>query len=134
MKNVRFNLELKNEAGGPSSSLPTPGRINSVYRLANTVPPSISKVSHSPAKPAANQDVTVTATLSDPDGMGTVALEYQLVNPGSYVRLMDSSYSQNWVSLPMNGNGTGGDVAAGDGIYTAVVPGSLQVHRRLTRY
>ncbi|RYD23686.1 MAG: hypothetical protein EOP88_03240 [Verrucomicrobiaceae bacterium] len=129
-----FNLELKNEAGGPSSSLPTPGRINSVYRLANTVPPSISKVSHSPAKPAANQDVTVTATLSDPDGVGTVALEYQLVNPGSYVRLTDSSYAQNWVSLPMNDNGTGGDVAAADGIYTAVVPGNLQVHRRLTRY
>lgn len=129
-----FNLELKNEAGGPSSSLPTPGHANSVYKPANLVPPNISKVSHSPAKPLSGQDVTVTATISDPDGMGTVALEYQLVNPGSYVRLTDSAYSQNWVSVPMNDSGSNGDVTAGDGIFTAVLPGSLQTHRRLTRY
>lgn len=129
-----FNLELKNEAGGPSSSLPTPGVANSVYRPANLIPPNIRNVSHSPAKPAAGQEVTVTATISDADGMGSVALEYQLVNPGSYVRLTDAAYSQNWVSVPMVDTGAAGDVTAGDGIYTAVLSGSLQTHRRLTRY
>lgn len=129
-----FNLELKNVAGGPSSSLPTPGLPNSVYQPASLVPPNISKVSHNPAKPVSGQDVTVTATLSDPDGMGAVALEYQLVNPGNYVRLTDAAYSQNWVSVPMGDTGADGDLTAGDGIYSAVLPGSLQTHRRLTRY
>jgi hypothetical protein len=129
-----FNLELKNQAGGPPTSLPTPGARNSVYQPSNLVPPYISKVSHTPAKPTSGQDVTVTATLSDPDGVGSVDLEYQLVDPGNYIRLTDPEYQLDWRSISMVDDGTWGDVTAGDGIYTAVVPGNNQSHRRLTRY
>ena len=40
----------------------------------------------------------------------------------------------NWITLAMNDAGSSGDALAGDSIYTAVIPGSVQQHRRLIRY
>ena len=34
----------------------------------------------------------------------------------------------------MNDDGQGDDLAAGDGIYTALIPAAVQTHRRLVRY
>ncbi|MES2476219.1 MAG: lamin tail domain-containing protein [Verrucomicrobiota bacterium] len=129
-----FNLKLENQEDAPTSELPTPGARNSVYIPLAQTPPQISNVTHAPQKPTSGQAVTVSANLADLDGMGTVTLEYQLVNPGSYVRLTDAAYQTGWVSMPMTDDGTAGDAVSGDGVYTAVVAGSLQTHRRLTRY
>ena len=117
---------------GPANHGPTPGRINSVY--ATNLPPAIRQVDHSPKQPAPDQSVKITAKITDPEGVASATLEYQLVDPGNYIELTDPAYSNNWASIPMNDAGTDGDDLAGDSIYTAVLPGSLQTHRRLVRY
>lgn len=127
-----FDLELK--SADNTSLLPTPGAVNSVRRALSTVPPAIRQVAHAPVSPKANEAVTITARITDPDGMGTVTLAYQLVNPGSYIRLTDAAYTTSWTTVAMNDAATGGDLLAGDGIYTVVLPASLQTHRRLVRY
>lgn len=127
-----FDLELK--SADSSSLLPTPGAVNSVRRALSAVPPAIRQVAHAPVSPKANEAVTITARITDPDGMGAVSLAYQLVNPGSYIRLTDAAYATTWTTVAMNDAATAGDLVAGDGIYTVVLPASLQTHRRLVRY
>jgi hypothetical protein len=113
---------------------PTPGRINSVY--ATNAPPQIRQVEHSPEQPASGQSVRITAKVSDPQGVASVTLQYQVVLPGSYIELTDPAYTNaaNWTTLAMNDAGTDGDLAAGDDTYTALIPSATQVHRRLIRY
>jgi hypothetical protein len=128
-----FTIEAKlSEMLGATSTAPTPGAQNSVYSAQ--APPAIRQVLHTPNQPLSGQDVTITAKITDPDGMGAVSLSYQLVDPGSYIRGTDAAYATNWTSVPMYDDGTNGDALAGDGIYTAVLPGALQTHRRLVRY
>ncbi|HCN81728.1 MAG TPA: hypothetical protein DIS80_11375, partial [Verrucomicrobiales bacterium] len=62
-------------------------------------PPAIRQVEHSPQQPTSDESVTVTAKLTDPDGMGPVTLGYQIVNPGSYIRLEDAAYESSWISV-----------------------------------
>src|SRR5262245_53982683 len=126
-----LDIRLKAQAG-PSNRGPTPGRINSVFGTSS--PPQIRQVDHSPQQPAAGQPVVVTAKVTDPDGVSSVTLEYQLVNPGSYIELTDAAYTNQWTSVPMRDDGGGGDEFAGDDIYTVTLPASLQTHRRLVRY
>jgi hypothetical protein len=114
------------------SGPPTPGADNST--LTGTPPPAIRQVAHAPAAPVSGDPVTVTAKVDDPDSIAGVWLEYQIVEPGSYIRLTDPQWSTSWTALPMNDAGTGGDAAAGDDIYSVVIPGSVQSHRRLIRY
>ncbi|GAA5125099.1 hypothetical protein GCM10023212_26140 [Luteolibacter yonseiensis] len=118
----------------PNDTAPTPGAANSSRITTPLVPPQIRQVAHTPQQPVANVPVTVTARITDPDGMGAVSLSYQLVDPGGYIRLTDSNYLTNWTSVPMVDNGTNGDAVAGDSNFTAVLPASLQTHRRLVRY
>ena len=68
--------------------------------------------------------------------MAGVTLEYQVVAPGQYIELTDAAYTNaaNWISLPMKDDGTGGDAVAGDDVFTAQIPASVQAHRRLVRY
>ena len=149
-----INPGLENDVGGSwrsSAPLPTPGRINSVY--ANVTGPGISNVDHAAvAVPAqglvvkSGQDVKVTAYVDDRNGVAGVALEYQIVNPGSYIPrylqtnpatftpALNPAYNTGWVPLPMTDDATGGDAVASDNIYTVTVPASLAVHRRLMRY
>jgi hypothetical protein len=114
------------------SGTPTPGADNST--LTGAPPPAIRQVAHSPAAPVTGNPVTVTAKVDDPDSIAGVWLEYQIVEPGSYIRLTDPQWNTSWITLPMNDAGTGGDAAAGDEIYSVVIPGSVQAHRRLIRY
>jgi hypothetical protein len=93
------------------NQLGTPGQTNSV-RLAN-VGPAIHDISHFPVLPAGYQPVQVTARVHDSDGVGTVTLVYRV----------DPSTTTN--NLTMYDNGTNGDGVAGDGIYTAVIPGQV---------
>ncbi len=87
----------------------TPGLPNSRY--VTNAGPAIVDVAHSPVLPAANQAVVVTARAIDADGAGAVTLNYR-VDPAT-----------SYTSVTMLDNGTGGDAVAGDGIYSATIPG-----------
>jgi hypothetical protein len=130
--------------------LPTPGGPNSVY--AENAPPQIGPVAHRITQPSDAEDSAVTASVTDFDGIRSVTLLYQIVSPGSYIpaclpvplatllarpetsRPANPAFEDpaNWTSVPMVDDGTGGDAAAGDGVYTATVP--RQPNRTLVRY
>jgi hypothetical protein len=93
------------------NNLGTPGAPNS--RLAPGPPPSVDDLLHSPAVPTSTQPVLVTARVSSATPLTAVNL----------VERIDSTAGNNaWTSRPMNDNGTGGDLVAGDGVYSASVP------------
>jgi hypothetical protein len=73
--------------------------------------PSIYGTTHTPAVPAANEPVVVTTRIHDPDGFSAPRLLYR----------MDPSTTYATVNLV--DNGSGGDAVAGDGIYSASIPG-----------
>ncbi len=91
------------------ANLGTPGLPNG-RRVANAGP-AIFGVTHSPPLPAAYQPVLVTCRVSDPDGIGLVRLQYRL-DPSPALQ-----------TFQMRDDGTGGDAVAGDGVYTATIPG-----------
>ena len=146
-----INPSLDNDlAGSWRSAAPTPGAANSVF--AANAPPQLRQVAHAPQTPAAGAPVTISVKATDPDGIGSVSLLYQAVAPGSFIpAFLPLSYAQlvanpatprtpnpafenpaNWTSLAMRDDGLNGDVAAADGIFTAVIPG--QANRTLLRY
>lgn len=127
------NPGLDNDLGGSwRSAYPTPCRRNSVF--ADNIPPQIRQVQHEPEMPQAGQTVTITAKITDPDGIFFVQLSYQVVEPGAYIALKDKGYQTQWTQMSMNDAGRDGDAVANDGVYTVQLPASLQVHRRLIRY
>jgi regulation of enolase protein 1 (concanavalin A-like superfamily) len=95
-------LELPTQNG-------TPGARNS--RAVANAGPAISDVAHSPVVPRPNEAVTVTARVADPHGVAAVSLRFR-VDPGTSAS-----------TVPMRDDGTNGDLAAGDGIYSARIPG-----------
>jgi hypothetical protein len=129
-----FDARVIGRIGGSGGTGPTPGRINTVF--ATNAPPQIRQVEHNPEQPTGGQPVVITAKVTDPDGVGSVFLEYQVVTPGNYIERSDAAYTNaaNWISVPMNDAGNGGDLVAGDDIFSGVIPSSVQVHRRLIRY
>lgn len=128
-----FDLQMTAVTGAAGTGNgPTPGRVNAIY--ATNAPPQIRQVEHHPQSPTSGQPVRLTAKITDADGVAKVSLEYQLVDPGAYIEMTDAAYATNWVTVPMNDAGLDGDELAGDAIYTATLPASLQVHRRLVRY
>jgi len=129
-----FDMRLIGQTGGSGGSGPSPGRINTVF--AQNAPPQIRQVEHTPEQPKGGEVVKITAKVTDPDGVASVMLQYQIVEPGNYIDLADAAYTNaaNWISLAMNDGGTNGDVVAGDDVFTVQVPSSVQAHRRLIRY
>jgi hypothetical protein len=100
------------EATGPlsvPSNLGTPGMRNSQY--VTNAGPAIYEVQHTPTIPAAGQPVVVTARVHDPDGVQSLVLNYRL-DPAT-----------NYTSVTMTDDGTGGDAIAGDGVFSATIPG-----------
>jgi hypothetical protein len=100
------------EATGPlpvPTNLGTPGMPNSAY--VTNAGPALYNVTHSPALPAANQPVVVTASVSDPDGVTNLTLYYRLDPATTYT------------AVPMKDDGTGGDEVWGDGVFSATIPG-----------
>ena len=142
--NPDFDNDL---AGSWRGASPTPGMQNGMVFAAN-IPPHIRQVKHSPNQPISSEVVTITCKVTDPDGVADVILEYQIVDPGSYIPLTtpnpsspyipipNPTYSENWTDYPMamGDDGLNGDEIAGDNIYTVELPGSFQTHRRLIRY
>ncbi|MEN8785966.1 MAG: lamin tail domain-containing protein [Akkermansiaceae bacterium] len=102
---------------------PSPGRPNNSSN--GTPPPNIRQVAHSPAEPASSDPVTISAKVTDPDGVESVTLEYQIVAPGAYVRLSDSAYETSWTEVQMIDQNE-------DSTYSAEIP--AQSHRHLVRY
>ena len=128
------NPSLDNDlAGSWRSASPTPAAKNEMVYLENT-PPHIRQVKHSPKQPKSGEVVTITAKVTDSDGVADVTLSYQVVNPGSYINIKDSQYYTNWTNVTMLDDGLNGDAIAGDDIYSTQLPGSIQVHRRILRY
>ncbi|MBI4600902.1 MAG: lamin tail domain-containing protein [Planctomycetes bacterium] len=116
----------------PAGAGPTPGARNAVYD--ENPPPQLRQVEHAPASPGSGMPVAVTVKATDPDGVAEVTLEYQVVSPGAYVRLTDPAYATGWTATSMRDDGAGADAEASDGVYSAEVPPSVHVHRRLVRY
>ena len=121
-----------NLAGSWRSAPPTPGARNAV--AASEAPPAIRQVAHAPQAPLPSQAVLVTAKITDPDGVAAAWLELQTVDPGAYIRGTDPAYAVEWTTLALVDDGTGGDAVAGDDVFSALVPGAVQQHRRLVRY
>ena len=129
-----INPFLDNDlAGSWRSASPTLAAFNASVYLDNT-PPHIRHVKHSPKQPKSSQPVTITAKVTDSDGVADVILSYQVVEPGRYINITDSQYYTNWTNLVMHDDGLNGDAIAGDDIYSVRLPGSIQIHRRLVRY
>ena len=122
-----------NLSGSWRSAYPTPAEFNQAVYLDNT-PPHIRQVTHSPKQPASGQAVTISAKVTDSDGVAGVTLQYQIIEPGSYIDVEDLRYRANWTDVAMGDDGLVADEEAGDDIYTVQLPGSLQRHRRLMRY
>jgi regulation of enolase protein 1 (concanavalin A-like superfamily) len=91
------------------TNLGTPGAPNS--RLVANTGPAIISTTHTPPVPAANQAVVVTTRVSDADGLSSVAVKYR-VDPSAAL-----------ATVAMNDAGTAGDAVAGDGIFSATIPG-----------
>jgi regulation of enolase protein 1 (concanavalin A-like superfamily) len=92
------------------SNLGTPGIRNS--RAVNNAGPAITEVAHYPILPAASQPVTVTARVHDPDGLASVQLIYR-----------NDNTVLGPVTVTMRDDGAGADAFAGDGVYSAMIPG-----------
>jgi hypothetical protein len=119
-------------ADATSSAGPTPGFPNSVF--STDVPPQVRHLAHTPQQPATGEVVTISALITDPDGVASASLEYQLVRPGGYIRLIDANYNRGWVTVAMNDEGIEGDANAGDNTWSGQVPATIQRHRSLVRY
>jgi hypothetical protein len=98
-----FELDMPLDLG-------TPGRPNTAF--VTNRGPDILEVQHAPVLPAANQPIVVTARVTDSDGVRSVTLNYR------------SEGTTTFSTASMTDDGTGSDKVAGDGIYTAAVPGA----------
>ena len=135
-----IDAELKFD-GNTSTGKPTPLAVNSVR--AQNAPPAIRQVEHAVVAggvdqewPRTGQDVRVTAKITDPEGVVEAQLMWQVVEPGDYIKLDDARYEapSSWTMLPLRDDGQSGDEVAGDAVYSAVIPGTVQRHRRMVRY
>ncbi|MBP7948115.1 MAG: lamin tail domain-containing protein [Verrucomicrobiales bacterium] len=107
---VRGNgLELPGVLDVPTN-LGSPGMVNSIT-AANTAP-AVSDVVHAPVLPAAGESVVVSARISDPDNVSAASLLWR-----------NDTDSGATSTVSMKDDGSGGDAFAGDGIYSAVIPG-----------
>ena len=96
---IAFTVELAIPA-----RLGTPGVRNSVY--AANRGPDVSEVRHRPIVPLPGEAVTVTARVSDGDGLASVALRYGVEGTGSY----------QTVAMQESGG-------PGSGLYSGTIPG-----------
>ena len=125
-------IDARLRTSGASGSGPTPALCNSVESPAT--PPILRQLAHEPRQPAGGQPVLVSIRATDVDGVAAITLEYQVVEPGAYFALEDPEYLTDWTALAMNDSGDAGDETPGDDVWSAIVPGTVQRHRRLVRY
>lgn len=127
----------------------SPGAQNLTYSV--NAAPAIRQVNHT-ENPTSSSSVVVAAKVTDPDGVGSVVLQYQVVLPGQYLpaRLpvpLDQLKADgnlrptpnpayfddaNWTDVAMLDNGLSGDATAGDWMFSVTLP--PVAHRTLVRY
>lgn len=89
----------------------TPGSVNSVF--TNNVAPMILEVAHFPVVPKSSEQVLITTrVVNETRGGLAVTLSYRA----------DAATPPAFTHATMRDDGTGGDAAAGDGIYAALIP------------
>lgn len=88
----------------------TPGRANSV--LTNNIAPMILGATHLPIIPRSTDPVTITARVVDETIATAVTLFWRV----------DAATPPAFNSVAMRDDGTAGDIAAGDSLYTALIP------------
>ncbi len=145
-----FDFCVDAELKSSPDILGTPGAQNSVF--TNTPPPAVRDLDHSPRAPKPWEAVTVTARISDPQGVGSVQLKYQSNAPGAYIpstlpltnaQLLANPLQNlpanpafenvaNWTTMTMVDDGSVAGDTAGDGVFTGRIP--ARPHRTLVRY
>jgi hypothetical protein len=109
-----------NSGNGLYFTRPTPGAPNN-GGTTNTGP-AITEVTHVPNVPIDSEDVRVSATLSPTfNPIANVTLRYKIM------------YGTE-VSVPMNDGGANGDLVAGDGIWSGLIPASASTNGQMIRY
>jgi hypothetical protein len=90
------------------------------------------KVSHTPKQPKSGEIVTIKVTPRTSVKSDELKLQYQMVEPGSYIALDDPAYAKNWRDVPLEVSSD----RSKDGQPTlhATLPGDLHKNRRLIRY
>lgn len=91
-------------------NLGTPGLENTA--ASDPSGPHISEVSHHPVLPAAQEPIVIQARVTSRQPITQVTLAYRSEGQGAFLR------------VPMQDQGTDSDQAAGDQLYTAVLPGA----------
>jgi hypothetical protein len=137
----KVNTNLPGKHGGSwAAAVRTPGTLNaSVYDNNPNARPIIKTVKRSPDSPLSSDDVRVRAEF-DKDNLAMipnlqVKLEYKVLNPGADFEHKDhANYNAGWTTLNMLDDGIGADSTANNGVFTALIPASVNVHRRLVRY
>ncbi len=145
-----YDFAVDAEIRDVPDGLPTPGAVNSTF--AGNAPPAVQDVTHHPAAPTSSEPLVVTARVTDPQGVQSVELLYQIVAPGNYIpavlpltasqlvanpdapRPANTAYENpaNWTVLPMTDEGGASGDTAGDAVYRGIIPS--QPHRTLIRY
>ncbi len=144
-----FNLELKQ--GPDLREAASPGLVN--RNFAANAAPAVRNVDHTPKTPTSSDPIIITAKITDPEGVASASLAYQICTAGSYIPStlpkavsggafvnvatpLDPNpafeLAANWTTIPMNDDGLGDDALGGDGIWTATIP--AQANRTLVRY
>jgi len=137
----KINPLLPGKHGGSwAGGNPTPGQQNTVVFVQNSADVVvIESVSKSPDNPMTGEEVRIKVDVSKHDmtyqGTANLSLEYQINDPGSYVsRFEISAIPSLWTAVPLLDDGVGPDSTANNSVYTAIIPSSVQMHRRLIRY
>lgn len=145
-----FDFCIDAEVKSSPDMLGTPGAINSVF--ATNSAPAVRDVHHAPSAPKSWEPIVVIAKVSDPQGVGSVQLSYQVCAPGNYIpstlpltaAQILSNPNQvlpanpafenvaNWTTIAMVDDGSVSGDVPGDGIFSARIP--AQPHRTLVRY
>lgn len=137
--------------GNVGTDIASPGAKN--LRFADNVAPPVRQVTHTPKAPTSADPIVITAKITDPDGVASATLAWQIVAPGSFIpstlpkNISGGNFvsvttplavnpafelAANWTTAAMNDDGINGDALGGDGIWTAVIP--AQANRTLVRY
>ncbi len=99
---------------------PTPGQPNGT--VTPKLGPVVSAVTENPPRPTAGQNLVITARVAP------------ALSPVTGVQLSSRVMYGTAVNTPMTDDGTGADVAAGDGIYTGVIPGNSFTAGQMIRW
>jgi len=99
---------------------PTPGKSN--HPISEDLGPLVTDVLHTPHEPTQDQPIVVTASVAPTlQEVSRVELVYRVMyNAENTILMVD--------------NGTGDDAIAGDGIYTATIPGGIATSGDMIRW